>query len=311
MVTMPSSDQRTDQSPPAPQMCVAVDSTQPLRQGDIFARTSDPQCQPFGIVVTNDCDIVRDKAWRLLTWVPIVPATSYLASRWAYEELGRLSTALKTTLLSAVKAAREKRSAPPLSADALDSWLRRLTQSTLADPFALGDDVAAERRLHAQFDRHAEALASFHALLERLPPRHEPWPPEIITQVFETLHLLKVVNTATFKHESLTREIQNALASHPEDVFPLFSVLDSDPDGHVVLLRFLREVDQTTIGLQAGDAIQRGLQYHRVAKLVSPYVYDLTRRLGAVFSDIGLPQPYTDHKKASALRIAQRLFGCK
>lgn len=93
-------------------MCAARDDGGPIRQGDIFAATRDEHARPVGVIVTNDCDIAQNKAWQFLTWVPLVPVDSYIASCWALNEVsarpspGRFAGWLRSTSRTARRIAQ-------------------------------------------------------------------------------------------------------------------------------------------------------------------------------------------------------------
>ena len=290
-----------------PVMCEARDSKAPLRQGDVFVATVDAEPRTIGIVVTSDCDIAQNKAWRSLTWVPVVSASSYAASCWTFDEVGRLAKALGQDLLGAARKSREKRELPPLSDEALTHWLRELSEESLLAPFGCEDDAPAQHRVREEYGPKAAALRTAREALEVAPPRHQEWSATSIEAVLAAVHALKRAKSPTYQPDSLAAGVSNALHSHPGDVFLLYGIPGCDADGYVALLRFVREVADDEIALQAGEALERGRRYYRVGALLSPYRYDLTRRLGAVFSDIGLPQQYADHKRTSAKRVAESL----
>lgn len=76
---------------------------------------------------------------------------------------------------------------------------------------------------------------------------------------------------------------------------------------YAALLRFLRETEHASIATQAGLAASGGCAFYRVGTLLPPYRYDMTRRLGAVFSDIGLPENYNLRRQECAKRLAVKV----
>lgn len=288
-------------------MCDLRDDALPIRQGDIFIHRQGDE-RATGLVITSDCDIAQKKAWRRLHWVPIVPLDSYAASWWAYDEVARLGEALSRTLSDALRKSREKRELPALSDEALRHWLETINEGVLLDPFELTEAAAIQRVLlsHAAA---AKALESSRSWLSSTLPRYECWSEHLISTTFELVNQMRRAVNTNHRNETTIKDIKQRLIDHPGDVFILFGIPVSRKRGHVALLRFIREVGEENVGLQAGPAFEANCDYYRVAALVSPYRYDLTRRLGDVFGDIGLPQAYTEYKKTSSLALAEYLVG--
>ena len=294
----------------APVMCDARDDDEPLRQGDMFRTHEETEPQTFGIIVTSDCDIAQDKAWSILTWVPLVPIASYAASAWAYDEVARLTKAAETDLSNGARKTREKKSLPAVSNEAIFAWARTGTFEDLCQMFGCREKSDADRLKQDHYPRLLAIQQAYHAL-EQVPPRYESWPHDAIDLIFKALGALKIAKESNYVLSSLAKKMGNDLSKHPGDTFVIYGLPNVAGLGHVALLRFVREIRAAQVAKQAGAARRDELNHYRFARLSSPYRYDLTRRLGAVFSDIGLPDHYDQHNKITAAVLAQTLVNGK
>jgi len=290
---------------PTEASCEIRDSPDSLQQGDIF-RAVDPTDPTTGVVVTADCDIAEDKAWDVATWVPVVPLSSYAASGPAFRELKTQLPLALAELATRITSERKARSLSPLDQDLLRSELLNINESDLAEICGINDGRAPK-----DFETTKATLFAIHqaaAVLEASPPRSAPWPAAHAAALLKALVALLLARGA--QPQKFFDRLRSLLISHPGDVFFIYAMPGMVGDTHfAALLRFLREVRHAQIASTIGEARRLGLPYYRFAGLVAPYKYELTRRLGAVFSDIGLPDHYDATKKTVASEIVQKLQG--
>lgn len=270
---------------------VTIDSEDEIRQANIF-KACEPDDHTVGIVVTADCDLARRKAWDTLTWVPAIPATSYTAAALLFEEARALLSEHRSLVCTAIAQLR--------TSNKLKMLDRELLEGQIANIEDLSDLI--QQPCPAELANDHALLRDCSAVIEASPPRHGHWSNADIDQLFSAAKRL-----ATRLQRSVNKIVERArskLTSPPGDVF-LLPELDGVP--YVVLLRFLREMKTSEVAPTIGIARTRGSPFYRFATLNSPYRYELTRRLGAVFSDIGLPDIYTERTKAMAQTLSSHI----
>jgi hypothetical protein len=98
--------------------------------------------------------------------------------------------------------------------------------------------------------------------------------------------------------EKLQADIASKITDLPGDSFFLGTVLEDRPKGFVAYLRLVREIRGDEIALKHADLRSSSVRAKRIARLTSPYIYRLTQQLGDVFSSVGLPTEYEDHRRA-------------
>jgi hypothetical protein len=285
--------------------------TAPIRQCHVFRETRETDAPIVGMVVTSDCDIAQDKFRGTLTWVPVVPARSYIASLWMNDQLDGLAREVRAALIATVQAHREKRELPAFTETALADWASSVSEGTLLVPFECGAERDAANRLQTKLSPHVAALQNYRELRSgSVPERTEVWPADTIAATVATFWALRDAKTPNGGRKNVIGEIRKAILSPAgSDIFPVHDVPGLTPGIHVVLLRFLREMSIADLVGSLAQAIDDERRFYRLASLRPPYKYGLTRRLASVFSDIGLPEDYEQHSREAADAVANLLAG--
>lgn len=278
--------------------CEPALDDRPIRQGDVFRfhDTHEDAWQRLGVIVTGDCDIARNKHAGRVTYVPILPAHSYLSMFWLPRRVealgGRLGERL-VPMMRRIQQANLPQFTAPLTAERAQNWTVEKGPARVADALLLNDGPDRDEFLklaHAYVDVTTAHGRSFRKQCAA------------VCSAYCALGTTKDGAPALKRVES---ELENYLANLPGDALFLSCLTQEHVEGYVCYLRVLRDVDDEDIAVTQRQAA-RGARASRIAHLSSPYLYRLTQQLAEVFASIGLPQEYEDRRSGYAATILQR-----
>lgn len=261
-----------------------------VAQGDVFQWVdAERPWKTYGVVVTADCDLAREKHGGLISYVPAMLSHDFIWARWRIERFG---SELQQHLEKSAR--RISVRLPPgsggadVSADAIRSWLGRAgVDGVLND---MGVTTPGDRANIANVLRPTEVLLKL--MSEKIPD----------------LMLLRaayaVVKPASADNPKLiAADIQKSWNSLPGDLFHIPGVpAVKDAEGHSLFLH-LRHIRQVPAGALSArpDVLRSGkATCKRVARISAPFRYAMTQALGRVFTDIGLPESYEIRCKDAA-----------
>lgn len=240
----------------------------------------------FGLIVTADCDLAQEKHEGILSYVPIFDLPDYL--RLFYFPR-RLRTERAKAADQALAVMRRLQSelrpdfAEPVSEDAVEQMLHR-SPTQVADALRTsGDQRSHLIRLISAIQEcdHALDTLSHDGALEAFAS----------TRVALGGEKEKALN-------DLMRDVQQLLRSLPGDGLFLGSLNADHATGYVAYLRVIRETSEATIALRPAQLELEHVESKRIGRLSSPYIFHLTQRLASVFTAIGLPTEYEEHRAA-------------
>ena len=120
------------------------DTSEPIRQGDIFAWTAAGQrASPwrlFGVVITADCDLTHGKYGDVLSYCPIIPVLDFISLQWVPETRGKLLSAQVSKVHALVDRQKNLYSPSydaPIAPELIIPWLQRRGANGLADDLGL------------------------------------------------------------------------------------------------------------------------------------------------------------------------------
>lgn len=287
-----------DATPPFTE-CHEVGDDRPIRQGDVFqwlTPSSDPWAQ-FGVVITADCDIAHEKHRGILSYVPVLLFTEYLAQFYLPRKLETALTAVRAQLNKQIRAYQQQNLSAftePVSDAAALGWVRSVPAQQIADQLgvpqgktrdkfiALADDyLLSDQALHD---------GTFKALLDAV------------------LRLRSRQNADKSKlYTALWREIDEYATHLPSDAFFIRSLSHNNMGGYVAYLRLVREISHKHIATRYTDLRDSAVIARRISHLGSPYIYSLTQQLATVFSAIGLPTEYEDSRRQLVEQVANNI----
>lgn len=266
----------------------AVLDGSPIRQGDVLLSLSEEAdgWSQAGIIVTGDCDLALNKHGGRLSYVPVLTTKHYLAETWLPKRLRRSTDALATKTVALVRRLQEANLddfPQPLSAERVREWIFEEEAGSIAD--TLGAHEGAEReKLTRLVSAYSVGLAA-------------------IGQSFDTQWSALCSTIAADQnkplagaHKQLRSEAADLVQNLPGDSLFVGGLTPDHPDGYVAYLRILQQTSAAEVALRPKD-IDGSVKWHRPARLISPYIFHLTQRLGNVFSSIGLPTEYEENRQ--------------
>jgi hypothetical protein len=275
--------------------CIEFNETDMLRQGDAFRWVHQiPPWQSVGILVTADCDLLS-KQKPFINYVPLIGLSDYLTLFLARAEMGKQAGLWLNDLHARIETLRRKYrpDSEPFTREVVEAELimRRSANDILTTLGVTSQDDA--NRFLTKAERQLPILQSISSIrgddLRTLRDAMTTW-----------CNLLEVnVGTRDQAKEKLAEKVRSHLSSLPDDVFFVSDIPGDDVrSGHMAMLRYIREIKHDRLFQSPGECRLRGGDAYRVARLAPRFLYHMTRKLAAIFSDIGLPDEY-DHNRVA------------
>jgi hypothetical protein len=242
-------------------------------------------------VITADCDIVQKKAGDRYSLLRVVAGHEWLQTRWAEEQLRRLTDKQARIAADALSTHIQRRDdgLDPLDPDALLRWLAE------AEPAQVWAAAVADRGEDARVIKamHAVKLAGDRSGRSALDRLRQAW----------TALGRSPKEQAAAMHEAFSGE-----RGFP-DFFMLPDMPDTDGYGFVVLLRDLFSVNGDALFATERDArlADRPDAFHRFARLQDGVRFAVTQKLAFLFSRIGLSSSYERACASAADLLIQQI----
>ncbi|MGH1345844.1 MAG: hypothetical protein ACRBN8_30045 [Nannocystales bacterium] len=240
----------------------------------------------LAVIVTANCDLAHEKHGGILSCVPVVPLREYAAN----------VTIPRVVEDSARRTDAELRKTVPATegwttVDRLYELLREgETPSGLSKYLPRDAQTGALQRLLL--------IAESCVLCETALEASSSWPTILSTFGKLLLNLSQAKNPSA---ETLVRkELRSRLLkSLPGDALFLAAPARHLEDGYIAYLRIIREVRLDQIATSPVEERRRpGVRARRVGCLRPTYLHRLTQQMAAVFTSIGLPGLYEEHRAA-------------
>lgn len=241
-----------------------IDNSTPLRQGDILLFPCKMEDEKYGIVVTGDCDIAQKKCRRIISYCTITTVKYYIATEVMYDDfISKEITKLEDVVLKNVYRL--------LKAEKSETFLSVLLSLELA----YLKDLLKNEDLIAKI----EVLKSI-----KVKSKYS---------IEDCIDIYKINNNKNTITDEEVKKIKgkflSKLNSLPGDKYYISEIPNqNDNYGYIVHLRFINTISQ--------DDIEKQNNLYRIGHLEAPYLYKLTQKLGAVFSDIGEPEKFEKNK---------------
>lgn len=247
------------------EQCTEITSNStPLRQGDILLFKSKCESEKYGIVITGDCDIIQNKCRQIISYCTITTVKYYISTELLYDicissEISKVEKNITKTVCKMLRAQES------------NTFL-----STL-----LGRDNSDIKNLL----NNNEKLVNKILQLKEIKSKME-------FSLDDYKKLFKMNTDSDLGEEKITKvkdKILSKLNSLPGDKYYITEIPNqNDNFGYIVHLRLINTISQKEIENQT--------DLYRIGHLEAPYLYRLTQKLGAVFSDIGEPQLFEDSR---------------
>lgn len=280
--------------------CIAVDDNRErcVRQGDVFEWLGRGHKDPWthlGIIVTADCDITHAKHRGILSYVPVLALSDYVALFHFPAKVTKASAPLRDQLVKALRAFQAERASDfpqPISIEAALRWIRELSPEGVIRELDVPagkqqDEFLSLARDYLAFESGVQD-GTFEALRDAL----------VLLRSRQAGSQDQVI-------AKLWSEVETFIANLPGDAFFLGSAGPDHRKGYVAYLRMVREIGQSEIAVRQIELRDSSVRAKRIAALSSPYIYRLTQQLGAVFAAIGLPTEYENARTETLRRVSQ------
>lgn len=265
-----------------------LDDTAPIRQGDILVlrhpRTLEVQDRV--LVITADCDIAKSKTSGGLAALRVLPLETYVRHHWAGKHTKRLFTIERAEVINSFNtlylAARG--GTKTLSESALTSWVSRLS----------GEQICAE--LKVTDEKIQKKITSCVAKLAALLAIEIAVGTDECFDKICAFYAIKDNQQCSEAKTTVLKKVRAELASLPEDIFLLSSFPDTAAQPYVVMLRQLVALTTEQVTTSAEQA-RANHSYLRYGRLAPTFKYAISQQFGLLYSRIGLPNEYDEHKK--------------
>lgn len=267
----------------------------PIRQGDVFLWQGTAHYRPwnaYGVVVTADCDLAKEKTKGRVSYIPALIAEDYLwlflRERRFLNEYQRAKERVQSIANKHLQ--RIGRTKDNISTDAVASWVLRVGAEKFPDEIEMTDPGQA-----AQCRENCNKLVAYHNVLDTEAP-----------DISLLIRCLNFKNGNSSTAETLAKEFKGDFTSPPGDVFHLTTVDGQENGGLFLMLRHINQCDLKDIAIRTDQLRYGEANAKRIGRIAAPYRYALTQNLARVFADIGLPEEYdTRRQNASASFFAK------
>lgn len=269
----------------------------PLRQGDVF-RWLEPSdvWHRYGVVVTADCDLTHGKHDGVVSYVPALRASDYLALFYLPKQLELHIDALGAQVTKAARGLQAEYMPEyevELSRSAIEEWLTR--DGPEAIPAAMevspGDQRESFIELAQRWKNASEAFAV----------------QDFGSQAAALLDLRGLGAPDAKMRDKLADTLSSRLCSLPGDGMFLSSIGPGLTEGYVAYARRPRELREDLLALRQSELGAGVVETQRISRLRTPYRYRLTQQMTQVFSDIGLPSEYEAERARSSANLVAAL----
>lgn len=266
--------------------CFQVHDDRAIRQGDIFEwllPSEDSSWSKMGIVVTANCDIVKEKHNGIISYVPVLELRDYLAQFFLTKRISPALDDLGGQLVKNIHKLQKKylpQFPQPMSKENALRWVLDSTTEELVSQLGVPAGQSHDTFVTIVNDYVRCKLDLLDGSFDRL---------------LNGLIRIRIRNTPKARAQVMAdiwKEIESFVINLPGDAFFLGNILDGYPSGFIAYLRLIREANQHQIAIKQTDLRDGTMKAKRIACLSSPYIYRLTQQLASVFSDIGLPAEY-------------------
>lgn len=270
------------------------DETDMIRQGDVVGwRTRSDPWKTCGVIVTSDCDLMR-KNRGFINYVPIIGIAEYVNDFIACDEATRQVDGWLRELCGKVRALHAS-DAAPLSDHAIETKVLRCSGAgEILNALGIRD-ADVRYRFTCEFERKI-ALIQQHRRVSGDAGYVDLW-----RSVMDVVAGEKGA-------ERVAKKIKEKVSSPPDDVFFLSGVPGYHDMGCFMMMRYIREIAPELVFKTPGECLLQQGNVYRVARLQPRFLYHVTRKLAAIFTDVGLPGTYNEIRASSGAAHAAAIF---
>lgn len=269
-----------------------------IRQGDVFQWLGDAERSPwalYGVVVTADCDLAKEKTRGVLSYVPILTDEAYFWTFWRPDKFAPIlqQHAAKAAGRITNQLQKSNPNQKPMSADSLLAWLDRRGVAGVVSDIGLTDN--------GQIKELSNRLNDLQLLVDLLSKEDPDY------AALKSALPLKNPKASSENYDSLREELRSVVTSLPGDTFFFSHLPGGSASGYFAMLRYISQCPITDVAINQEQLKFGGAKSKRVAKMTSPYLYAMTQGLARVFTDIGLPRTYENMRAENPARLTAAL----
>lgn len=264
------------------------DVIQFIPQHDVPILATENWVTHLGVVVTANCDLAHDKHGGILSFVPLVPLEVYAANL----TIPRIGTQLSELLEKNLRDALPTGKGWPTLGRIYELFSEGESADTISHFFPkteIHDDVV-------QLVKEIEACVWWKKAHEKA----NTWT-EVVDaagNLFVSLRKIKKQKSIP-KGDLLRKELRNRILKQlPGDALFLAAPAPEATKGYIAYLRIIREIHFEKIATSAMQERLGGsrIAARRIGRILPLYLHKLTQQMAAVFTAIGLPKPYEEHR---------------
>ena len=257
-----------------------TDETTDLRQGDIFYYTDKDENENYGIIITGDCDIDKNKCNNTISYCSIFTAKYHIQTKVLREKINKQLSPLKDKIFSEIKKNVLPDGVNDFNLDNVlileESGLKKfLTESSNNEK--ISESILNEIKIYKELYNK------------------EKYTFEDYAKVFRIMH------GKDADISSLKKTIGNEKLA--EDLFFINEIPQIDSKGFIVYLRYINTFPKDSF--YRNDSGEKKI--FRIAHLNPPYIHSLTQHVGAMFSDIGLSNEFEKNKETNMKNILDEI----
>jgi hypothetical protein len=274
--------------------CERCNQQDALRQGDIFAANpgsdnwNDPWTR-FGVIITADCDIDKQKNGNHLVYIPLLSYDTYLKEIWLPEESERLFKTCRDALDKSLATFDQK-----FTSRHVLSWEQR--EGVEGVEKRLKDATQPRRGCEKQSEKTLSLLASFRAL-EDFAKKDRNSPEIKFKSICDEFFSIREKIYSTDHAQSRTTSIEQVLNSVQQrlDMWLIRNLIDLDTDmvyaagfGLIAPLRRFGRIEVGRITLTKDEWYGSKEKLYRICRLRGIYKADLLHNFANLFVRPGL-----------------------
>ena len=240
-----------------------LSNKQSLRQGDIFKFLKEDDDKLYGIVITGDCDIDKNKCKGIISYCNITTAKYYIQTEYLKGKLDLLLEFMKGYIVSQLQSLLKTKFLATTFINILnqseDKWKNITDNPKLIDFLNF-------------YKKKSKQLCI------------------TINDIIEARKLLDKKVEEEKQIENLKKDIHSHIKSLPGDKFFIGEIPNDNKNyGYIAHLRCINSINKSKL---INTNVYSDKEIVRVCHLEAPFLYRLTQQVGAIFSDIGLPEYY-------------------
>ncbi len=243
-----------------------TNSKDPLRQGDIFLFNDNGDNNKFGIIVTGDCDLAHHKSGGIISYCSITTAKYYIEKEIIHNLFYQKEKECFEKEIS-------KQACQLIKAKYSTTFFETLINQDLDE---LDERLRNNQKFISKFVFYKNNCNKDHYNLDEL----------------EKLHLIRNPRDTTYRckiKEEISSKIISKLNGLEEDKYFLNELpTQTEALGFIINLRMIKTISE--------NDLCEDKNIYKIAHLEAPYLYKMTRRLAAIFADIGEPEEFEKQK---------------